>query len=313
MRTVLVIGASQGLGLEWVKYYLQQGHFVVATTRNIETATELNALLPPDQILQLDVTKEASVSVTMAQVDRAPDITIYNAGVKGYTKLPNNEKATVSNAQLITDNVASREAGMYQAFEVNAFGFQRVMRELKKHLIVRPKSTVVYVSTGVADTAQNTSGGYPFYRESKAAGEAFARNWYLDCLSETTLDTCPRIFSIIPGLVDTGMGKDINGAVDPGSRVAEMAAVIENVRISGDTHGVWKYNNTKCATYHLPDIIEKTLAPQRSGNFFEFKNRDDKPSDKKRKVEELDEEPSDVNNEKAVQNIEEAFQKSLEF
>lgn len=36
-----------------------------------------------------------------------------------------------------------------------------------------------------------------------------------------------------------------------------MAAVIEHVKITGDTHGIWKYDGTKHVQYELPVIIRE--------------------------------------------------------
>jgi NAD(P)-dependent dehydrogenase (short-subunit alcohol dehydrogenase family) len=257
MSTVLVIGASQGLGLEWVKYYKAQGYDVIATTRNLDLAIELRKILTGDgdKLLQLDVVNEESVSLAINQISYAPDITIYNAGVKGYTKSPNT-KVTLLNAILTHGETSSREAGRKLAFEVNAHGFDRVMHALQDKLLAKPQATVVYISTGVAETSQNTGGGYPFYRQSKAAGESYAKEWDLDLLQGCTVNSRPRVFSIVPGLINTGMGAGIDGAVEPAKRIAEMATVIEHVKFTGDTFGVWKYDGNKHMQHQLPEGIK---------------------------------------------------------
>jgi NAD(P)-dependent dehydrogenase (short-subunit alcohol dehydrogenase family) len=129
------------------------------------------------------------------------------------------------------------------------------MSVLKDKILLKHKTVVAYISTGVAATSQNTGGGYPHYRQSKAAGDAYVRGWDVDLCENTTGDLRPRIFSIIPGLINTGMGAGIEGAADPIKRVAEMGAVIEHVKITGDTHGVWKYDGTKHVQYELPVMV----------------------------------------------------------
>ena len=257
MPSVLIIGASQGLGLEWVKYYKKQAYTVIATTRDINSASaiELKKLLSEgDKLLKLDAASDDSVTSAMHQLQEAPEITIYNAGVKGYTKSPET-KPTLLNSQLTTGNDSSRSAGRQLAMEVNANGLDRILYALKDKLLQKPNSAVVYISTGVANN--NTGGGYPFYRQTKAAGEAFARGWDVDLREASRLVSFPRIFSIIPGLVNAGMGKGIGDAADPEKRIAEMAAVIEHVISTGDTHGVWSYDRTKVVEYPLPDCVTK--------------------------------------------------------
>jgi len=189
-------------------------------------------------------------------IPEAPDITIYNAGVKGYTKSPDT-KATLLNATLKAGETSSRDAGRKLAFEVNAHGFDRVIFALKDKLLAKPQATVAYISTGVAETSQNTSGGYPFYRQSKAAGESYAKEYDEDFrqVPDCTPTSRPRVFSLIPGLVNTGMGAGIDGAAEPVKRVAEMAAVIKHVKLTGDTYGVWKYDGTKNMQHDLPESV----------------------------------------------------------
>ncbi|MDP1601701.1 MAG: SDR family NAD(P)-dependent oxidoreductase [Legionella sp.] len=258
MATILIIGASQGLGLEWVRHYKHQGHTVMATCRNPSSAVELNELLcgVDDRIIQLDVTDTESVLSLKEQLAEAPDITIYNAGVKGYTKFPDNQM-TLLNATFHSEGLSSREAGQNLAFQVNAHGFDKILFVLSDILLKKPKATVVYVTTGVAVTQLNTSGGYPFYRESKAAGDAFARNWDIELSKLSSLDSRPRVFSIVPGLVDTGMGAGVDGAAVPSVRIADMAKVIMHVKETGDTHGVWTYDGTKFTEYQLPDSMKE--------------------------------------------------------
>ncbi|KTD51266.1 SDR family NAD(P)-dependent oxidoreductase [Legionella quateirensis] len=257
MLTILIIGASQGLGLEWVKHYKKQGAAVIATTRNPDAAIELKELLigDKDKIVQLDVTDKTQVSSVLEQLSEAPDLTIYNAGVKGYTKLPET-KVTLLNAALICSESDSREAGRELAFKVNAHGFDQIVFELKDKLLSKPQATVVYVSSGVAETSQNISGGYPFYRQSKTTGDSYARGWDIDLFQNTTLECRPRVFSIVPGLVDTGMGAGIDGAAPPATRIAEMAEVIAHVQLTGDTHGIWKYDGTKLMEYQIPELMK---------------------------------------------------------
>ena len=198
MRTVLIIGASRGMGLHWVKHYKALGYHVTATTRNIAEAVELKALLAPeDKLLELDVTKPESVTAAISQFSEAPDLTIYNAGVKGYTAIPNVE-TTVFNVENIVGGPVAMEEGMKLAFEVNAFGLHRVLNGFKNMLIAKDNATVVYVSSGVADPAQCTSAAYPFYRQSKLAGESFARAHDNALAQEKDCDSRPRVFSIIP-------------------------------------------------------------------------------------------------------------------
>jgi NAD(P)-dependent dehydrogenase (short-subunit alcohol dehydrogenase family) len=82
MSTVLVIGASRGIGLEFARQYVAEGARVIATVRRDEDAARLREF--GAKPLLLDVLDEAAVAQFGAQVHGEKlDVAIYNAGVYG--------------------------------------------------------------------------------------------------------------------------------------------------------------------------------------------------------------------------------------
>lgn len=80
MSTVLVIGASRGIGLELVRQYLDAGERVIATARDAAGLDRLKAL--GAEALRLDVADPASVSGLSWRLDGEEiDIALYVAGV----------------------------------------------------------------------------------------------------------------------------------------------------------------------------------------------------------------------------------------
>ena len=80
MSTVLVIGASRGIGLELVRQYLARGDRVIATVRDDAARQQLQA--QGAQVLLVDVAQPASVSGLAWQLDgEAIDTALYVAGV----------------------------------------------------------------------------------------------------------------------------------------------------------------------------------------------------------------------------------------
>lgn len=80
MSTVLVIGASRGIGLELVRQYLDDGERVIATARSDAGLARLQAL--GAQVLRVDVADPASVSALDWQLDgERLDVALYVAGV----------------------------------------------------------------------------------------------------------------------------------------------------------------------------------------------------------------------------------------
>jgi NAD(P)-dependent dehydrogenase (short-subunit alcohol dehydrogenase family) len=82
MSTILVIGASRGIGLEFVRQYAADGARVVGTVRRSEDAAKLRDL--GAKPLRLDVLDEAAVADFGEQLHGEKiDVAILNAGVYG--------------------------------------------------------------------------------------------------------------------------------------------------------------------------------------------------------------------------------------
>ena len=80
MPTVLVIGASRGIGLELVRQYADEGWRVIATVRDDAGRARVQEL--GAQALTVDVANPASVSGLAWQLDgEAIDLALYVAGV----------------------------------------------------------------------------------------------------------------------------------------------------------------------------------------------------------------------------------------
>ena len=82
MSTVLVIGASRGIGLEFARQYAADGARVIATVRRAEDTAKLREF--GAKPLLLDVLDEAAVAQFGAQLHGEKlDVAIYNTGVYG--------------------------------------------------------------------------------------------------------------------------------------------------------------------------------------------------------------------------------------
>ena len=83
MTTIMITGASRGLGLEFARQFYNEECRVIATCRNPKNANELNAIGDID-VHSLDVTDDKSVA-NLADKLRGEniDILINNAGVIG--------------------------------------------------------------------------------------------------------------------------------------------------------------------------------------------------------------------------------------
>lgn len=218
---VLITGASRGLGLAFVRHYLNQGATVHAAARDPQ-APALQRLLPDHaaalRLLPLDVQSDASVAALAAQVTDPLDLLINNAGVR--------ERPVGLHDIDLTD--AAR------LFDVNALGPLRVTRALLPQLQRGQGKQVAHLSSDLASIARNTSGGGYAYRMTKAALNMASR-----CLAHELRPLGILSVVLSPGWARTDMG----GASAPLSAeesVAGLAQVLARLTLS-DSGGFFHY------------------------------------------------------------------------
>ncbi len=84
MPSVMVIGASRGIGLELARQYAAAGWQVHATTRTLARPGKLGELSGDVTLYSLDVRSDADIAALAEALADAPiDVLIYNAGVIG--------------------------------------------------------------------------------------------------------------------------------------------------------------------------------------------------------------------------------------
>jgi len=149
MSSILITGASKGIGRATAAELARRGHRVVATARDACTLDGLDV----DQRLRLDVTDQASVDAAVMQADEI-DILISNAGVIF--------RAAVE---------ASPTEEIERLYAQNTVGAIRVAQAVLPQMRRRKKGRLLFVSS-VAGRA--VLPGNAAYSATKAALEAFA-------------------------------------------------------------------------------------------------------------------------------------------
>lgn len=216
MQTVLITGASRGLGLEFCRQYADAGWRVIACCRNPAGASELKRLAdryPAIQIKPLDVADFAQIDALSAQLaDVQIDVLINNAGVYG--------------------DASGRGFGSldYQAWtatlRVNALAPVKMAEAFLPQLQRGNKKLIASVSSLMASMTDNTSGGCMLYRSSKAALNA--------AMKSLAIDLSPRSVGVLifhPGWVRTDMGGP-NALIDAQESVAGMRRLIDGFKLS---------------------------------------------------------------------------------
>ncbi len=217
-KTVLVTGANRGLGLEFASQYQAAGWRVIATARKPEAAKALEAL--GVRVLQLDVADADSVDRLARELENQPiDVLINNAGMFPRVN---------SLAETNFDDVA-------RTLEVNTIGPMRVTRALLPNLRLGQTRQIVSITSGLGSIANNDSGRYYGYRESKAGLNMFNRSLAVELKDDGF--TC---IVMSPGWVRTDMGGP-NAALSPQESITGMRAVIARLT-PADTGKYWNYD-----------------------------------------------------------------------
>jgi NAD(P)-dependent dehydrogenase (short-subunit alcohol dehydrogenase family) len=201
---VLVIGASRGIGAEFVRQYLADGARVVATARDGAGLARLGAA--GAQPLRLDVADAALASTLGWPIDGERfEIAIVNAGVYG-----------PRTAGLETPS----EAEFDHVMHTNVLGAMRVIPQLVDSLAPGARLAVISSRMGAIGTRSSTAGW--LYRASKAALNSV--------LKDTSLALAGRAVCVAlhPGWVRTEMGGS-GAETDVADSVAGMRAVLRRL------------------------------------------------------------------------------------
>ncbi|MGD0916389.1 MAG: SDR family oxidoreductase [Thermodesulfobacteriota bacterium] len=138
MHTVLITGASSGIGLATAEYLVQKGFQVFGTTRSLEkraAAVQAAKQRCGDclQWVEMDVTKEDSVERAVKQVEAKAggiDGLVCNAGIGIYGSI---EETPI-------DQVFSQ-------FDTNVFGYLRTLRAVLPGMRERRSGKIVLISS----------------------------------------------------------------------------------------------------------------------------------------------------------------------
>lgn len=164
LHSVLVVGSTRGIGLEFVRQFLElKPAQLIATYRSLETIGELQVLAdknPSLKLLKLDLNDFGSYADFAAQVDQLTgddglNIFVHNAGI------------------LINDHCGSiTEAGLMRALTTNAMApillTQHLLPAIRRSAAKVANTKAVYISSCLGSIKRN-DGNRPSHRMSKAA------------------------------------------------------------------------------------------------------------------------------------------------
>jgi NAD(P)-dependent dehydrogenase (short-subunit alcohol dehydrogenase family) len=203
MSTVLIIGASRGIGLELAQQYLEAGERVIATARDDAGLARLREL--GAEPLRVDVADPASVSALAWQLDgEKVDLALYVAGVM--------ERASAATPP-------TRDA-FDHTMHTNVLGAMQVLPQVMP-MVQAAGGVFAAVSSAMGLIGSTSAGNAWLYRVSKAALNMAVSSARFDYPGATMV-------VLHPGWVSTGMG-GAAAPLSPGQSAADLRKTLAGI------------------------------------------------------------------------------------
>jgi NADP-dependent 3-hydroxy acid dehydrogenase YdfG len=213
-KTVLITGASSGIGKTTAIYFQQKGWNVAATMRNPDKEKELSQL-QGIKIFMLDVTSTSSVQSAISEILKAfnsIDVIINNAG---YATLGAFEAAT--------------EEQIKKQFDTNVFGVMNVTRAILPLFRDKKSGTIINITSM---GGRLTFPLYSLYHSTKWAVEGYSESLQFE-LRQFNI----KVKVVEPGVIKTDFySRSEELLTKEGLRAYEayQNCVLPNIRKAGD-------------------------------------------------------------------------------
>lgn len=227
----LIVGASQGIGLGFVKSLLQDNSIakIYATYRNADSATELISLQSEYSqklvCLSMDIIQESQISAAVEKIGAEIDklhLVINCVGILHQGEM----QPEKSLRQINPDN-------LIRYFQVNSIGGVLLAKHLQPLFKHQEKNVFACISAKIGSIGDNRLGGWYGYRASKAALNMFMRTTAIEYSRR-----CPRtiVVTLHPGTTDTNLSQPFQRNVPPEKlfpverTVKQLLSVITNLK-----------------------------------------------------------------------------------
>lgn len=186
--SVLLVGASRGIGLAMAEQFLAKGWHVTGTVRSEQTPLHALAGIWPRQlqIEILDMCDNLQLAALDARLNGSQfDMLFVNAGTT-------NRDPSQTIGEITTEE-------FIQVMTTNALAPMRVLEKLEKH--THSRALLGVMSSGQGSITNNINGQRELYRGSKAALNMFMRSF-----AARQADTERALVSMAPGWIRTALG-----------------------------------------------------------------------------------------------------------
>ena len=213
MKTVLITGASRGLGLALVQTFYERGYQVYAVVRTTNACDMLTTIYPAVSVLIADVSHENYEEQLFGFIqDRAVDIVINNAGSAG---TPGTDTRHSTGDQLVYE------------FKTHCVGALSTVNAVLRNENVLPPSLIVNISSRrgslnmqAAGAAKGVKSSFS-YRIAKAA-----QNMLSLCMADDLESMGIKVISVHPGALLTKMAP-ADATLTPEQSANKLAKMIE--------------------------------------------------------------------------------------
>jgi NAD(P)-dependent dehydrogenase (short-subunit alcohol dehydrogenase family) len=221
MKSILVTGGSRGIGLEYTRQFLAQGHRVFAASRTPEWSSDLGELKAECgdrlSICQLDVSDEASRQRLLRQLSGEIgelDLLINNAGIASGSEVRRYPFGELDQDDLL------------RCLSVNSVAPVMMTQMLFPLLRNGTDPIVVNMSSNSGSIALKRAGGDTGYGYSASK---CALNMWTKMLSHELREHGIIVVSFHPGWVRTTMLYCQNAPLEPAESIGGMIRVIESL------------------------------------------------------------------------------------
>ena len=216
-RVALVSGANRGLGFEVARQLAARGYSVLLGARDLAKGRQAAKQIDGDVVaVKLDVTDAGQIAELAAWIEREHgrlDVLVNNAG--GHA----DREARTESAS--PDDVRA-------ALETNLLGAWQLCSALLPLMRRHRYGRIVNVTSGCAANMAPDAIGYPAYRVSKAALNAYTRALAAELAGSGIL-----VNAVCPGWVATALGGPGGGPVERGAAGIVAAACLPEPGING--------------------------------------------------------------------------------
>jgi NADP-dependent 3-hydroxy acid dehydrogenase YdfG len=230
---VLITGCSSGIGRATATHLAQRGHVVYATARRLDSIADLEA--QGCQVLQLDVTDEASMSAAVRAVEAehgAVGALVNNAGYS--------QSGAIETVPL--DEVRRQ-------FETNVFGLARMCQLVLPKMREQRVGRIVNISS-IGGTLVFPGGG--FYHATKYAVEAIS-----DALRFELQGFGIQVVVVEPGLIRTSFADAVSSAL-PRTDSADPYAAF-NAAVDQSTQNAYEKGSFVARLGGEPEAVAKAI------------------------------------------------------